>query len=438
VTGAGARAKAVVAVGAGPSNLSLAALANRFADEIQVTLFEKQPEVTWHAGLLVDGARMQTSGLKDLVTLVDPTNPFGFLSYLKGKRRLYRAVVRGLDRVTRVEFEDYLRWVTTMLPGFHAGDTVERITLEGRRFLVTSSKRRMYCDTIVLGIGRKPFVPSFAVPRIGHHVFHSSRFLSEPRDFTGKRVAVVGGGQSGAEVFRELLRGRCGSAASLCWISRRANLFALEDSPFVNEWFFPQHSMWHEGLSLETRKKALEDQLLASDGINMETLRDIYDLLYSAEIGRREMRPQCDIQVNVAAEGMDPGSPEEQLLLRNRLTGRTTRVVADFVVLCTGYQAACPPFLESFRPLLRFVDCGGGEELAIRGDFSVDWDGPPECKIYVQNGARTQYGIADTNLSLISWRSAKILNSILGREALDCAQETGTLCWGADSSHEEE
>lgn len=438
MTGAEARPRAVVAVGAGPSNLSLAALASRFADEIRVTLFEKQPEVTWHAGLLVDGARMQTSVLKDLVTLVDPTNPFGFLSYLKARRRLYRAVVRGLDRATRVEFEDYLRWVTTALPGFHAGETVERITLEGRRLLVTSSKRRMHCDTVVLGVGRRPFVPSFAVPRLGCDVFHSSRFLSEPRDFTGRRVAVVGGGQSGAEVFRELLRGRCGPAASLFWISRRANLFALEDSPFVNEWFFPQYSMWHEGLSLENRRKALEDQVLASDGINVETLRDIYDLLYSAEIGRGEVGPRCEIHVNVAAEGMEPGRPGEQLLLRNRLTGRTSRVAADVVILCTGYQTAWPPFLESLRPQLRFVDCGGHEELAIRDDFSLEWDGPPGCRVYVQNGARTQYGIADPNLSLVSWRSAKILNSILGREALDCAPETGTLCWGDGSGHEEE
>jgi lysine N6-hydroxylase len=427
-----------VAVGAGPSNLSLAALASTFADEMRVTLFEKQPEVTWHAGLLVDGARIQSSVLKDLVTLVDPTNSFGFLSYLKAKRRLYRAVVRGLDRVARVEFEDYLRWVSTQLPGFHGGETVERIALEGRRFLVTTSKGRMDCDTVVLGIGRQPFVPSFAVPRLGCHVFHSSTFLSEPRDFTGKRVAVVGGGQSGAEVFREVLRGRLGSPAAFCWISRRANLFALEDSPFVNEWFFPQYSVWHEGRSLETREKALEDQVLASDGINMDTLRDIYDLLYAAEIGRRDTRPRCEIHVNTAVEGMGPGNPGERLLLRNRLTGATMQVAADVVILCTGYQTAWPPFLDSLRPLLRLVDCGGGEELAIREDYSVEWDGPPGCGIYVQNGARTQYGIADPNLSLISWRSARILNSILGRDALDCAPEPGALCWGADSGPEED
>ncbi len=89
--------KSAVAIGAGPSNLSFAALADPLPD-LSVILIERKTELSWHNGLLVDGALMQTHALKDLVTLVDPTSRFGFLAYLKDKGRLYRAIVQGLGQ----------------------------------------------------------------------------------------------------------------------------------------------------------------------------------------------------------------------------------------------------------------------------------------------------------------------------------------------------
>ncbi|MEU1851316.1 hypothetical protein ABZ499_19070 [Streptomyces sp. NPDC019990] len=52
--------------------------------------------------------------------------------------------------------------------------------------------------------------------------------------------------------------------------------------------------------------------------------------------------------------------------------------------------------------------------LVVGDDFSVAWDGPAENRIYLQNGARHSWGVADPNLSLLAWRSAVILNSMLG------------------------
>jgi len=419
--------KAVVAIGAGPSNLSLAALAAPLP-QVDVTVFERQQQPDWHSGLLVEGARMQTSALKDLVTLVDPTSEFSFLAYLKAKRRLYRAVVRGLERISRVEFEDYLRWAAARLSDVRCGEAVESVALDGEAFVVTTSAGRVRAETIVLGVGRSPVIPDFAVGRLDADVFHASRLLSDLRDFTGKRVAVVGGGQSGAEVVRELLRGTCGTPASLDWVSRRANLFALEDSPFVNEWFFPQHSTWHNDSSPDVRRRMLEVQILASDGICMEMLKDLYDRLYAIDIGQDPARLEYRIHLNATVEAMWPQARGELLVLRDALSGAGTRLETDVVIFCTGYGWALPSFLHQLRPRLSFCDARrGGLELELGRDFSVEWDGPPGCRIYVQNGALTQHGIADPNLSLISWRSAKILNSILGMEAYDCGYESGAL-----------
>jgi lysine N6-hydroxylase len=49
-------------------------------------------------------------------------------------------------------------------------------------------------------------------------------------------------------------------------------------------------------------------------------------------------------------------------------------------------------------------------------DFSIQWDGHPRNKIYVQNAARNARGIADPNLSLMAWRSAAIINDLVGRQ----------------------
>ncbi|WP_253075199.1 SidA/IucD/PvdA family monooxygenase [Bradyrhizobium sp. 177] len=79
----------VIAIGAGPANLSLAALSAPIP-EISLRILEKSESVSWHPGLLIEGAVMQTSPLKDLVTPADPTSAYSFLAYLHEKRRLYK------------------------------------------------------------------------------------------------------------------------------------------------------------------------------------------------------------------------------------------------------------------------------------------------------------------------------------------------------------
>lgn len=101
----------VVAIGAGPANLSFAALMRPFP-EIETVLFEKKERLSWHSGLMLADSKLQTNALKDLVTPVDPTNNFSFLCYLQENNRLYSGLVSGLGSIDRIEFEDYLRWAS--------------------------------------------------------------------------------------------------------------------------------------------------------------------------------------------------------------------------------------------------------------------------------------------------------------------------------------
>ena len=71
---------------------------------------EQQAAFGWHRGMLLEGATMQVSFLKDLVTMRDPTSPRSFLNYLQGQGRLADFINNKSLFPSRVEFHDYLEW----------------------------------------------------------------------------------------------------------------------------------------------------------------------------------------------------------------------------------------------------------------------------------------------------------------------------------------
>ena len=97
------------AVGAGPANLSLAALMQAHTDET-IALFDGRPGPSWHPALMQDGVRMQTSWLKDLVSMVDPTHHLSFMNYLITEGRLFALMNAQFDFIPRAEYERYLTW----------------------------------------------------------------------------------------------------------------------------------------------------------------------------------------------------------------------------------------------------------------------------------------------------------------------------------------
>jgi len=105
-------------------------------------------------------------------------------------------------------------------------------------------------------------------------------------------------------------------------------------------------------------------------------------------------------------------------------------VRVDQVILCTGYTYAVAPFLSPLAGRLALDD----DKYQIAEDFSIAWDGPADRRIYVQNAARFRRGVADPNLSLLAWRSAKIINSLLGRTVYDVEEEPSLVDWGVYES----
>src|ERR1700716_37348 len=186
-----------VGVGAGPSNLRLAALLAPTG--FRARFFDKNAGFEWHPGLLFPEATIQVSFLKDLVTLVDPTSPYSFLAFLRARKRLYRFINRS-GNVSRLEFNQYLQWAAGRLPNVEFGAEVREVAIDEQAFAVRLDGRVVRTTNIVLGTGLVPNVPAWARPHLGDTVFHSNDYLRHPIDVTDRTIAVVGGGQSGGEV----------------------------------------------------------------------------------------------------------------------------------------------------------------------------------------------------------------------------------------------
>jgi lysine N6-hydroxylase len=412
----------VVGVGIGPSNLSLAVLLEPHR-EITARFFERRPEFQWHAGLLFPGATIQVSFIKDLVTLADPTSRFSFLCFLKEQRRLYRFLNAEFDRVDRREFNQYFRWVCAQLDTLAFAQPVDHVTLEDD-FVVHTGSERVRARHLVIGIGPVPFVPACAAPHLCDTVFHGYDYLHRDPSLQGKRVAVIGGGQTGAEIMQRVLGDRDRMPSDVWWISRRSNFLPLDESPFVNELFTPSYTRYFSELAEPVRTRLVAKQKLASDGISPRTLLRLMQRLYELEFldgGQTECHLWPGREFTALSRNGDSWVVEAFDMSGNRL--QTAHV--DVLVLCTGARTALPPCMAGLAD--RLVD--GSGKLRFNPDYSVVTDIAPRNRIYIQNFDRTVFGISDPNLSLMAWRSAVIANSLLGRDAYDTADCFPAVEW---------
>jgi lysine N6-hydroxylase len=416
-------------IGIGPSNLSLAALLENVPD-IRCRFFERRPAFQWHPGMLFPESSIQVSYLKDLVTLVDPTNRHSFLNFLAVHKRLYRFITARFPEVKRREFDQYFRWVSNNLDSLTFGVTVREIDFRSGQFEIQYDNGRLTADNISLGTGLMPRLPSPARPYTGNTVLHAIDYLRINPKTTGRRVTVIGGGQSGAEIVRLLIGDTKNIPSNLTWITSRRGYLPMDDSPFTNEYFFPSFGDFFSGLSHEKRIQINEELNFASDGINEHLLREIYQRLYEIELidGRGKI---CRLMSNCLFTGMMPSSNGWDIICTDKTKEKQVSIETDVVILATGFQYHIPEFLEPLHSRLK-IENG---HFHVRPDFSIEWDGPGENRIYIQNGAKHIRGVADPNLSLTAYRSAKIVNSLLGKDHYQPGEENSASEWNINNKH---
>lgn len=431
----------LLGVGVGPFNLSLAALAAGVPG-LRTAFFERNHEFRWHPGLLIEGTTLQVPFLADLVSLVDPTSPWSFLGYLKATERLFPFYFAEKFHIDRAEFDAYCRWAAGALPHCRFGHQVDAVVWdEGRQAFAVDytyesaggeevSAGREFTRNLALGIGTEPSVPAVFRPVVADTTvtaLHSADYLAHRQDLLTKRhITVIGSGQSGAEVFLDLLRTRPAGAEGLQWISRSPAFAPMEYSKLGLEQFTPDYTRYFHRLPEQTRNALLPAQWQLYKGVSAETLADIHDELYRRTIGGgwpdAVLRPATGV---VGARGLDG---RIELELEHTQEGGREALATDAVVLATGYaERPADALLSGLGPFL-VRDSAGRPE--VDADQRLVLDGPVRGSVFVQNAERHTHGVGAPDLGLAAWRSAVILNALTGREVHRLPSRTAFTTFG--------
>lgn len=213
----------LVCIGFGPASLAIAIALHDRGVKARVLYIERQRRFIWHAGMLLPNARMQISFLKDMATLRDPTSKFTFVNYLKCKNRLVAFTNLSTFLPLREEYNDYMTWCADHFADHVAyGQETVSVTPNGNQKgpirswrvvsenIDTHAKNDVTTRHVVVAVGGKPKIPpglssDVSEPRIIHSSAYARevpRLLEDPKQVYN--LAVVGGGQSAAEIFNDL------------------------------------------------------------------------------------------------------------------------------------------------------------------------------------------------------------------------------------------
>ncbi len=379
--------------------------------EVTNLFLDKKQSFGWHDGQQIPGATIQVSMLKDLVSLSQPTNAYSFLAYLCELGRVYHFLNAQFDAVPREEFRNYMEWACRKNENIVFGHEVHSVTYDNV-FHIRTDSMTITADNIAVGVGVQPVVPPPARDHLGDRQFHISEFMNKATNLAGLRVGVIGGGQSGAEAFGDLIaRREPDLPRRVVWISRRPNFLPLDDSPFTNDYYSPSYSDYFASLDSATRHALNARHILTSDGISEATLRQIYQGIYT----RRFIDGYADLVAlypnrTVIDLMAAPAGAWNLKLAHNEHDVVCESVELDVIIWATGYRPTQPTFLEPIESRLE----RDNDEYKVDDSFSVIWDGPTDNNIFLQNAVRGQRGLADPNLSLNAWRSQRILDRIRG------------------------
>ncbi|KAF9464763.1 L-lysine 6-monooxygenase (NADPH-requiring)-domain-containing protein [Collybia nuda] len=394
----------LVGLGFGPANLAIAgALVERWQSSdnnscvtpVNTALFlEKHDKFRWHPGMLLPGARMQISFMKDLATLRSPQSPITFLAYLHSQNRLVAFINRGSTIPTRKEYADYLSWAAKFVGdngvSVMYGREVIGIskgqddTLQIRsRDVATGEERVVRARDLVISPGGAPRIPESLKPLSKHpFVIHSSEYITTIDTVLGSfapggrplRIAVIGSGQSAAEVTMDL-RDRltsvpaAGSRHEVNMLIRKGSLKPSDDSPFANEIFDPASTnTWFDMPSDRIRDSRLSEYKSTNYGVvNPRTLEMLHEIIYEQnlddDIAQRtdatsssqphikiipytsvistSMLDECfpsDLLLSAETKNPTQNTSTFVVITQNLISRVMTELRYDFVVCATGYQ----------------------------------------------------------------------------------------------------
>lgn len=397
----------LICIGFGPASLAIAIALKERNDSFlgpkpKVSFLERQSQFAWHSGMQLPGAKMQISFLKDLATPRNPQSPFTFLNYLYQQERLNQFINLSTFLPTRLEYEDYLRWCASHFEKQGAvsyeQEVVEvspNITSRNAKvgqFRVVSRDSKTGKVTarvarhVVIAVGGKPMLPE-EFPEDHPGVIHSSKYSNKVSDALPDRtkpyrIAVVGSGQSAAEIFNDLPSRY--PNAKVTMIIKGTSLRPSDDSPFVNEIFDPERVDEIYSQADELRALCIaKDRATNYSVVRLDLLEHLYQRLYMQRLQNPDSEDwKLHIQTNRQVINVE-GSETGRLLLKLKSVvgdgseGTGEELAFDAVFVATGYvRNAHEWIMKNTQPLLRnYPDCCQDRlRFPVRRDYKVDFD----------------------------------------------------------------
>jgi len=406
----------VVGVGFGPSNLALAiAVAEHNADPavtrpVTAEFVEAKPEFGWHTGMLLPGATMQISFLKDLVTQRNPQSEFTFLQYLTERGRLTEFINYKTFFPTRLEFHDYLCWAADKVDAtVHYGSRVCGIRDEGETFAATISGRRggeLRARNVVVAGGLEPQVPPGITPT--RRLIHNHGFLHDLDRLPSRRhdrFVVVGAGQSAAEVAAYLHD--LSPTIEVHGVFAKYGYSPADDSPFANRVFDPDAVDDFFTAAPGVRRQLINYHRSTNySAVDLPLIEELYAREYAERVaGRRRLFLRGASSVQATSE-TDDGVRVQVL---HHPTGTMDELDCDAVIFATGFT---PASLEGvLGDLYDHLTLRDGRPVVTR-DYRLVTSPPTAGGLYIQGNTEHTHGLTSSLLSNIAVRSAEILESI--------------------------
>jgi L-ornithine N5-oxygenase len=399
----------LVCIGFGPASLAIAIALHDRGIQARILFLERQTSFAWHSGMLLPGTRMQISFLKDLATQRNPRSWFTFVNYLHQNQRLMEFTNLGTFTPFREEFNDYLTWcaghfedhvrygvdVEDVSPAPAAAGEVNAWTV-AMRHIATGHASAVTARNVIVAIGGRPKFPAAITlhPKILHSSVYArgiSALLTESE--APYRIAVVGAGQSAAEIFHDL-HSRFPNARTQLFLRQHA-LRPSDDSPFVNEIFNPDRVDSLFELPPEVRRDEItRDKATNYSVVRIELLEELYNHLYAQRLRepdeekwQHRIRPLREV---VGTEEADGGI---RLKLRNTRTGEVveSEEAFDAVICATGY--ARDVHLKILKPVMGLMKKGA---CTVGRDYRVQFrDGAVarDSGIFLQGCCEDTHGV---------------------------------------------
>ncbi|MFI8932171.1 lysine N(6)-hydroxylase/L-ornithine N(5)-oxygenase family protein [Streptomyces sp. NPDC053474] len=422
----------IVGIGFGPSNLSLAIALeehqnNASGRPVKAAFFERQAAFGWHRNMLLPQATMQISFLKDLATFRNPVSRYSFVSYLHASNRLVQFVNNQDFFPTRQEFHQYLEWaesnfsdrvtynseVTDIRLPEDAGTGPEQYLEITVRDTASGAARVVRAHNVAVSTGLVPRMPE-GMER-DERVWHSSEFLAkygrmDPQEL--RNVAVVGAGQSAAEITKYLHDML--PHAQVSAILPSYGYSVADDTPFANQVFDPD-AVDHYYFGSETTRDAFwrYHKNTNYSVVDDDVIRELFRRSYEEEVAGEKRLHFLNL---TRVKEVKRSGGDTRVVLHSLLGGEAQQEIdVDALVFATGYEGMDPTNLLGDLDRLCRRDAQGRHQ--VERDYRVVTEPGLSCGIYLQGGTEHTHGLTSSLLSNIAIRSGEIADSIVERRA---------------------